>query len=126
MPVLCHPGVFLPLLPRLPHPFCCTLIHELFIFNHFFYFFYIAVIRLFITTQETQSVLSISISFATKFWTYVTSLVYYLPQTYSVTSYLVYVISSVTMWRMFYRVVTSDPGVVRRTEGEKKQVGKKN
>jgi len=86
-----------------------------------FYAFVHVTSKLFITTQETQSVLSISISFATKFWTYVTSLVYYLPQTYSVTSYLVYVISSVTMWRMFYRVVTSDPGVVRRTEGEKKQ-----
>lgn len=71
--------------------------------------------------QETLSVLSISISVATKFWTYMTSLLFYLPVTYSLTSQFFYLTTSASMWYCFYKVVRSDPGIIQVDEASKKR-----
>jgi len=72
--------------------------------------------------MDYMSCFLIAISCATKFWTYFTSIFFYIPTTYSFISLLFYFTCSSLMLYFFYKVVKSDPGFIAVHEDDKKRM----
>ncbi|CAK8676959.1 palmitoyltransferase ZDHHC17-like [Clavelina lepadiformis] len=80
-----------------------------------------AVSVFFITSNEVSMILPLGISFATKFWVFVTSFLYYWSYIYSPIAKLLFFVVTPGMWYCFWKAFRSDPGIIAAPEDQKKR-----
>lgn len=74
-----------------------------------------------ITHQEMVNTFPICVSFATKFWVYMTSFFFFWPTVNSIFAQIVFLSFTPAMWYFFYKAMMSDPGVIACAEEQKKR-----
>ncbi|XP_039257376.2 palmitoyltransferase ZDHHC17-like [Styela clava] len=83
---------------------------------------FIHVMAMFCVTQhEMVSTFPICISFATKFWVYMTSFFFFWPVISSMFAQLLFLIFTPAMWYFFYKAMMTDPGIISCQEEQKKR-----
>lgn len=74
-----------------------------------------------ITHHEMVNTFPICVSFATKFWVYMTSFFFFWSTVNSLLAQIIFLTFTPAMWYFFYKSMMSDPGVIACAEEQKKR-----